>query len=209
MVKTLSLLASDPQVIERAVDVLDRGGLVAIPTDTVYGLAASVAEPAGVTALYQVKGRPLDKSIPILIGDVAALNLIARVDDERTWRVARAFWPGPLTLVVARHPDLPEAVSRTDSVGVRIPDHPLAGRLLRRSGPLAVTSANRSGGPESITAGEVMAALGGRIQMIIDDGRCPGGRPSTVIDCTGYPPRLLRQGPIALQAVLAVMAGGA
>ena len=114
-------------------------------------------------------------------------------------RLAERFWPGPLTLVVARHPALPAILSPLPTVGVRMPDHPTALALLRQSGPLATTSANLSGGPNPLTAQEVLAQLDGRVDLIIDGGRCPGGVPSTVVDCTAGELKILRQGPITLE----------
>jgi len=111
-------------------------------------------------------------------------------------QLATRFWPGPLTLVVPKHPDLPEAVSASQTVGVRVPDHPAARVLLRAAGPLAVTSANRSGEASPVTAKEVMEQLGGRIPLIIDGGRTPGGIPSTVVNCLGIEPVILREGPL-------------
>jgi L-threonylcarbamoyladenylate synthase len=115
--------------------------------------------------------------------------------------LAAHFWPGPLTLVIPKHPDLPEAVSATSTVGVRVPDHAAARALLQASGPLAATSANLSGQPSPSTAEEVRAQLGGRIPLILDGGRTPGGVPSTVVDCLGAEPKVLREGPISSQEI--------
>ena len=112
-------------------------------------------------------------------------------------RLASRFWPGALTLVVSKRPDVPESVSPTATVAVRVPDHPAALALLSASGPLAVTSANRSGEPSAVTAEEVLGAIGGRIDLLLDGGRSPGGVASTVVDCTVQPPRVLRAGPVS------------
>jgi L-threonylcarbamoyladenylate synthase len=117
------------------------------------------------------------------------------------------FWPGPLTLVVPKHPDLPAAVSATATVGVRLPDHPVARALLRTAGPLAVTSANRTGGANPSTARDVLEQLGGRIALVIDGYRTPGGVPSTVVDCTGIQPQILREGPVSLDDIRTVLGG--
>jgi L-threonylcarbamoyladenylate synthase len=120
-------------------------------------------------------------------------------------RLAEKFWPGPLTLVVVKRPELPSVVAPADTVGVRVPDHPVALHLLRAAGPLAVTSANRSGSPSPRTADEVRAELGGRIELILDGGECPGGRSSTVVDCTRESPLILREGPITLGQIEAAL----
>jgi len=121
---------------------------------------------------------------------------------EMAHRLAGHFWPGPLTLVVARHPSLPDNLSPLPTVGVRMPDHPVALMLLNRAGPLAVTSANVSGAPSASSAQEVFDQLQGRIPLVLDGGPTPGGVPSTVVDCTGSEPMILRQGPITMDQLL-------
>ncbi len=199
---TIVVRADAVGALDRALGVLRSGGLVAFPTDTVYGLGALAFDEAAIHSIYTVKGRGLEKAIPILLADAADL---ARIGDEvprMAQRLAARFWPGPITLVVKRNASLPQAVSATDTVGVRIPDHPVARRLLRLTGPMAVTSANASGEPSPSTAQEVLEALRGRLPLILDGGRTPGGTPSTVIDCTHADPILLRAGPISLEDVL-------
>ena len=190
--------ADDPAALERALEVLRAGGLVAFPTDTVYGLGALAFDVEAVASLYLAKGRGAEKAIPVLLGEAGEIERVA-LPSEMARRLAQAFWPGPLTLVVVKRPELPEAVSSIGTVGVRVPDHPAALRLLRASGPLAVTSANRSGGPSPRTADEVRAELDDRIPLILDGGTSPGGRPSTVVDCTGGAPVVLRKGPVTLE----------
>ena len=194
--------ASSPEALPRALQLLQGGGLVAFPTDTVYGLGASLNNPTSIALLYQVKDRQTSKAIPVLLGSSADLELVAEGVSEIARRFAERFWPGPLTLVVPRRPDLPEMLSPGPTIGVRMPDHPLALALLRQAGPLAVTSANLSGGASAVTALEVLAQLEGRIPLILDGGRCPGGSPSTVVDCTGSGLLILRQGPISLDDLL-------
>ncbi len=147
----------------------------------------------------------MEKAIPVLIGDPADLEKVTLEVPETAVRLAARFWPGPLTLVVPKHPDLPEAVSATSTVGVRVPDHPLARALLRAAGPMAVTSANLSGQPSPSTAQEVFAQLGGRIALIIDGGKTPGGVPSTVVDCAGAELQILRTGPVSKDEIRAVL----
>jgi L-threonylcarbamoyladenylate synthase len=195
--KTEILSAQDPQAVRYAADVLRHDGLVAFPTDTVYGVGALVFREAAVQRLYRVKGRSTDKAIAVLVADDSDLLNIAGALSPAARQVARKFWPGPVTLVVTRHPQLPQAVSGLPTVGVRQPNHPQLQQLLQLTGPLAVTSANRSGEANTLTAQEVFAQLNGRIELILDGGRVNGGVPSTVVDCTGPEPVILRAGPVS------------
>lgn len=197
--------ARSPGALESAVEILQAGGLVAFPTDTVYGVGALAFDEEAVRSIYAAKGRPEDKAIPILLGDMADLDRVGRSVPPATRRLAQCFWPGALTLVVLKHPGLPRAVSATDTVGLRVPDHPVARALLRRSGPLAVTSANMSGQASPRTASEVLEQLRGRIPLILDGGQTPGGTPSTVLDCTQAEPVILRDGPVTLEDIRAAM----
>ena len=194
-----------PREITRALEILNRGGLVAFPTDTVYGLGALAFDGKAVESIYQAKDRPAEKAIPVLIGETDDLQMIASQVPEMARKLAARFWPGPLTLVIPKKPEHPEVVSSTDTVAVRIPDHKVARELLRKAGPLAVTSANISSQPSPSTADEVYAQLGGRIALIIDGGIAPGGLPSTLVDCTGDKPIILREGPITLDDLLSVL----
>lgn len=195
--KTMIIPARDPESISRAVEVLRSGGLVAFPTDTVYGLGAMAFNAAAVEMIYIAKGRKEEKAIPILIGDPEDLEQVAIHVPENAKTLAMHFWPGALTLVVPKNPGLPESVSVSNTVGVRNPDHDLARALLHAAGPMAVTSANRSGEPNPVTAEDVLADLNGRIALILDGGKTPGGIPSTVVNCTGTEPLILRAGPIS------------
>ena len=202
MIETRILPAGDPQAIQQAVLVLQGGGLVAFPTDTVYGVGALAHDPAGIQQLFIVKGREAAKAIPILIGDPSDLPRVAQEVGEMAFKLARRFWPGALTLVLPRHAGLPPNLGLEPTVGVRMPDHPAALALLRLAGPMAVTSANLSGGPNTTSASEVFSQLGGRIPLLLDGGRTPGGDPSTVVDCTGPEPRILRPGPVTYEEIL-------
>lgn len=202
MTKTVILPANDPVSIRRALEILGQGGLVAFPTDTVYGVGALVSKAQAIAQLYVVKGRSDEKAIPILLSDIAQLALVALEVSESVRRLADRFWPGPLTLVLPKQPTLPAEISSQRTIGVRMPDHPIALALMRQTGPLAVTSANLSGGENSVTALQVMAQLGGLIPLILDGGKTPGGSPSTVVDCTAVEPRILRSGPISLDQIL-------
>jgi L-threonylcarbamoyladenylate synthase len=152
-----------------------------------------------VERLYIVKGRNNAKAIAILIGDIADLKMIAKDINPLAEKLAQKFWPGPLTLVLPRQENLPKNLSQTPTIGVRMPDHPVALALLRQTGPLAVTSANLSGQGNANTAQEVLGQLENRIHLIIDGGTTPGGVPSTVIDCSGGSPVVLREGPITFE----------
>lgn len=188
--------------IQLAAEILAEGGLVAFPTDTVYGLGADAWNSQAIERLFDVKGRDISKAIAVLVGSVEEAELVAGEMNEIARKLAKRFWPGPLTLVVEAHAGLAENLSPTPTVGVRMPDHPVALELLKKSGPLAVTSANLSGKPNSGSAEEVYGQLGGRISLILDGGRSPGGEPSTVVDCNGGEPVILRQGPIRLEQLL-------
>lgn len=191
----------------KAVSILRSGGLAAFPTDTVYGVGSLAFDGAAVESIYAAKNRPVDKAIPVLIADASDLDKVSAFLPSMAARLAEHFWPGPLTLVVPKHPDLPASISSTNSVGVRVPDHTVARELLRLAGPMAVTSANISGGANPSTAQEVLDQLGGRIPLILDGGQTPGGLPSTVVDCTGAEPQILREGPIRKKEILALLIG--
>jgi len=196
--KTTVLSASDPVSITHAADVLRHGGLVVFPTDTVYGLAVMAFDAKSARRLYVVKGRSSDKAIAILLSDPAQLAQVALDPSPGALALARTFWPGPLTLIMPRHPNVPSTVSSLSTVGIRVPDHPAALALLEEAGPLAVTSANLSGAANTMTAAEALAQLAGRVHLVLDGGRTPGGVPSTVVDCTGPAPVILREGPVSL-----------
>lgn len=199
------IVYSSKLAVERAVAVLEAGGLVAFPTDTVYGLAALPADRTAVARIYEVKGRLSTQSIALLVSDVARLAEVA-VLPRRVYPLVRRFWPGGLTLVLPKTAAVHEEVSQGPTVGVRIPDLPLARELIRAAGGvLAVTSANRSGEPAALTAREVLEQLGGRIELVVDGGRCRGGVPSTVLDCTAWPPVVLRHGVVSEAAIRAAL----
>jgi L-threonylcarbamoyladenylate synthase len=207
-VSTKVLPANEAGAIEEAVRVLQQGGLVVFPTDTVYGIGALGHDAAAVGRLFEVKGRPTGKSIPLLIGRVEDLTLVAKEVPEAANQLIEAFWPGGLTLVVPRSDWVPDVVTSGGStVAVRQPDHLGALELIRAAGePLATTSANLSGEPSAVIVTEVVHQLFGRVDLILDGGRCPGGTPSTVVDLSGEKPRLLREGAISRAKIEAVVA---
>ncbi len=182
--------------IEAAVRALRRGAVVGVPTDTVYGLAADPHREAAVAALYEIKGRPGRRPIPILTATVAQAGMVAELATAAE-DYALAHWPGALTLVLERRTVMPSWVGdpARRTVAVRVPDHPVALALLERAGPLAVTSANRSGEPPAHDAAGARAALGDAVALYLE-GTCPGGEASTVVDFTVDPPAVLREGPV-------------
>jgi L-threonylcarbamoyladenylate synthase len=191
--------------IQTALEILQSGGIVAFPTDTVYGLGALAFDNNAINSIYTAKDRPIEKAIPILIADLSDLDKIADNIPDMTLRFAASFWPGSLTCIVPKKLALPLAVSATATVAVRIPNHVDARALLRAAGPMAVTSANISGGPNPSSAQEVYDQLKERISLILDGGKTQGGIPSTLVDCTGKLPVILREGPISLDELMAVL----
>jgi L-threonylcarbamoyladenylate synthase len=203
--QTEILPASSADTLARALDVLKAGGLVAFPTDTVYGVGALAFDGKAIESIYAAKDRPAEKAIPVLIGDREDMEKVAVDIPESGRRLASRFWPGPLTILLPKRADLPAAVSATSTVGLRVPDHEMARALLRAAGPMAVTSANISGAQSPVTAEQVFEQLGGRIPLIMDGGRTPGGVPSTLVDCTAPELQVLRKGPIGLEELLAAL----
>lgn len=195
-----------PSAIDHAIDVLQHGGLVAFPTDTVYGLAALPFKDEYVEGLFSAKGRNNSRAIAILIGDYQDLKKVVDRFDETSQRLAQCFWPGPLTLVVPKLASLPDALSQDGTIGIRMPDHPIALTLLRQIGPLAVTSANISGQENANTAEEAYRQLNGRVHLVLDGGRSSGGVPSTVVNCTTPAMTILREGPISRKDIEQAMA---
>ena len=184
-----------------AVEILQAGGLVAFPTDTVYGVASLPWDPRAVARLYEAKQRPSDRPVPLLLSDAGEFSRVATVPPwfgSAFKRLSARYWPGGLTLVVPKTESVLDKVSAGPTVAVRVPGTSLARKLIRAAGGvLAVTSANISGQPNPVTAREVKAQLGGRIELILDGGACPGGVPSTILDCTACPARVIRRGIIS------------
>ncbi|MDR3572943.1 MAG: L-threonylcarbamoyladenylate synthase [Anaerolineaceae bacterium] len=199
--KTEILSIEDPNAILHALIVLKNGGLVAFPTDTVYGVAANPFEAAAIERLYEAKIRETNKAIAVLIGNLDQIPQVASKVTEPAHLLARQFWPGALTLIVPRLASLPDNLSSSSSIGLRMPDHAFALALLQKAGPLATTSANLSGGANTSTTQEVLAQLDGRIELLLDGGKTPGGVPSTVVDCTQPETLILRQGAISAEQI--------
>lgn len=200
--ETKILSINDPKALAQAIDILTTGGLVAFPTDTVYGVGALVFDENAVASIGEARGARDDKALPILLADFEQLGQVAMGVNSISEKLARRFWPGPLTLLVPRHSSIPDALTPFPTVGVRIPDFDLTRVLLRLTGPMAVSSANWFGQSSPSTARGVEAQLGGRIPLILDGGVTPGRMPSTVVDCTHGQPVLVREGPITFEQIL-------
>jgi L-threonylcarbamoyladenylate synthase len=193
----------EPSAIElaQAASVIRAGGLVAFPTETFYGLGANALDAAAVARVFHVKGRPADKPLLVLVdSQVMAETVVAAVPPGAGALMAR-YWPGPLTIILRARPHLPEALTAgTGTVGVRISSHPLAWALVREAGvPVTAPSANPHGGPSPRTAEAVRAGLGTLVDLVLDGGTTPGGPPSTLVDATTVPMRVVRAGAVDLR----------
>jgi L-threonylcarbamoyladenylate synthase len=205
--KGLILPASRLEAIRRAAMVIQAGGLVAFPTETVYGLGCDALNPDAVARVFEVKQRPQFDPLIVHIADRAMMELIAAVQPSQAHRLMDAFWPGPLTLVLPKHPAVPDLVTAgLASVAVRMPDHPTAQALIRESGtPIAAPSANPFGSVSPTTAQHVADGLGDTVDLILDGGPCAVGVESTILSLLGPQPELLRPGAITLEDISAVV----
>ena len=192
-----------------AVEVLDGGGIVALPTDTVYGIACRLDAEGGVERLFTAKNRPPDKAIMVLVDDLEQVADVVELTPAA--QALRGLWPGGLTLILPLRPGapLPAALTAgTETLGVRVPDHPAPRFLARAVGPIPTTSANVSGEPDARVAADVIAALGDRVDLVLDGGPSPGGVPSTVVDCHSARPRILREGAVPAARIAAALDAG-
>ena len=187
------------QQVEKGISILKKGGIVAFPTDTVYGLGAGANLHQAVERIYQIKGRPRNMALPLLLAHISQISEVAESVSPIVWLLARKFMPGALTIVLHKSSSVLDIVTGGGAtVAVRVPAHPIPIALADGLGmPVVGTSANLSGKPSDLTAGEVYAQFGAKIDLIIDGGRCPGGRESTVVDVTGERPVVLREGAIS------------
>lgn len=199
--------APDPDTIAEAAALLRAGGLVAFPTETVYGLGANALDAGAVARIFAAKGRPADDPLIVHVAEPAGLDAVAGAVPPVAVRLAAAFWPGPLTLVVPRGAAIPSIVTAGGpTVGVRMPAHPVALALIAAAGvPVAAPSANPFGRTSPTIAAHVAADLGDRVDLILDGGPCAVGIESTVVDCTSDPPAVLRPGGISLEALRVVV----
>ena len=187
------------QQIETGISILRQGGIVAFPTDTVYGLGACASLPEAVARVYQVKERPLNMPLPLLLADISQITQAAESVPSIAWSLIHNFLPGALTIVLRKSDSVPDIISAgASTVGIRIPAHPIPVALAKGLGtPIVGTSANLSGRPSPLTADEVHSQLGDKIDLIINGGRCSGGKESTIVDVTGETPIILREGAIS------------
>ncbi|MBQ3088974.1 MAG: threonylcarbamoyl-AMP synthase [Oscillospiraceae bacterium] len=193
--------------LDRAAELIRSGQLVALPTETVYGLGADALDPEAVASIYQAKGRPSDNPLIIHVpNDRSWLDRYCRQVPELAYELAEAFWPGPLTMILKRDPIVPDRTTGgLDTVGIRCPDHPVTLEIIRRADrPIAAPSANTSGRPSCTRAAEVLEDVGGRIAAVVDGGDCRVGVESTIIDLTGPTPCLLRPGGMPLELLEAL-----
>jgi len=203
--KTRIISLSHPEVFSQSAAVIQAGGVVAFPTDTVYGIGVSAFNVNAIEKIYDVKGRSHLKAIPVLVGDVEDIYQITPPLPASIQKLIDNFWPGALTLVLPLLPNLPGNLSPTLTVGLRLPNHNQVRDMLRETGPLAATSANISGEASALTADEVLQQLEGKIDLILDGGGAPGGQASTVLDCSGEELKVLREGPISLESIHRVL----
>ena len=204
MIKT-RLLRVDPRdpplaVLKEAAGVLLKGGLVAFPTETFYGLGANALDSSAFSRVYAVKGRPENKPLLVLVDSVRMVETLVEAIPPAALVLMTRYWPGPLTLVLKAVGGLPAHLTAgTGTIGVRLPAHPVAFGLVRAAGvPITAPSANRSGEEPPTTAAEVLEAFDGKIELVVDGGATKGGLPSTILDLTVAPPRILRKGALEL-----------
>ncbi len=205
--KTLKLSARDPETPEIAAEIIRAGGLVAIPTETVYGLGANGLNEQAVAHIFEVKGRPQDNPLILHVADPAEMERFAKDIPPEAYMLAEKFWPGPMTMVLPARDVVPKRTTGgLDTVGIRCPDCKVTRAIIRKAGvPIAAPSANISGKPSTTTADHVLHDHDGRIEAVVDDGPCRVGVESTIIDLTEKPARLLRPGGITPEQLRAVL----
>lgn len=197
----LTIAASNNTSIYESANILKNGGLIAFPTDTVYGVGAIYTNTAAVNRLYNVKSRAYNKAIPILVGRFSDAWSLSKKVPQSAQNLAKAFWPGPLSLIVYKNNSVPTIVAPGPTVALRSPNHSWLLELLNRVGPLAVSSANKSGEPDPISYNEVQSSLGNQIDLIVSDKSLQPSLSSTVVDCSVDPPKVTREGPISILSI--------
>ena len=195
--------------IGTAPDVILAGGVVAVPTETVYGLAANALDSRAVERVFEAKGRPENKPVSIFVPDMSAAEHFCQDIPDEAYALAEKFWPGPLTMILKKRDNVPDVITAGgDTVGVRCPDNALTLELMDKARvPITGTSANISGQPDARDFQKVLEYFDGIIECAIDGGDSPGGVPSTVVDMTGGSPRILRQGGITKEDILKAISG--
>ncbi|HET9084129.1 MAG TPA: L-threonylcarbamoyladenylate synthase [Candidatus Limnocylindrales bacterium] len=204
---TARVVSDDAAGRAEAIDVLKAGGIVALPTDTVYGIAVALSTPGGIERLFAAKRRPPDKGIMLLLDDAAQAGTAGAMTPAAA-ALARALWPGGLTVIVPQRPDVPWPPALTggaQTIGLRVPDHPAPRALATGVGPLPTTSANVSGLPEASDAAAILEQLGDAVDLVLDGGPAHGGPASTVVDCSGPLPTILRAGAVPVREIAAVL----
>jgi L-threonylcarbamoyladenylate synthase len=209
MMEIIKLDPDQPETerLNRIADVVRQGGVIAYPTDTFYGLGCDPFNPAAIERLFAIKQRERDKPILLIISDPSLVVWLTSERGERFGQLSQHFWPGPLTLVLRASERLPSALSgETGTIGIRLPDHALCRRIVSAAGGvLTGTSANLTGQPSAVTADAVLSQLGEALDLIVDGGPTPGGLPSTVLDLTQEPPRLIREGALPIHPLMALI----
>ena len=197
------------QQIKQGISILKGGGVVAFPTDTVYGLGACASDEQAVERVYELKKRLRNMALPLLLADTTQISEVAANVSQIAWLLIRRFLPGALTLVLPKSDTLPDIITAgSRTVAVRIPAHPVPIALSEGIGaPIVGTSANLSGKPSALTASEVYSQFGDKIDLVVDGGRCPGGKESTIVDVTGGKPVILREGAITREELEQVYEG--
>lgn len=196
-----SLDRASVEAIEKAAEEIRRGRLVIYPTETVYGIGASAFDEAAAKSVFIAKNRPFDMPLSVAVSDMEMMATIAEITPKAE-RLAEAFLPGPLTMIIKKRPNVPDIVtSMSDKVGVRIPGHAVARELARRAGPIITTSANRHSSRDAVTAREAAEELSGHIGMCLDSGPCSLGKPSTIVWLRGDEMEIVRQGAISAEAI--------
>jgi L-threonylcarbamoyladenylate synthase len=212
MSKILTVDPDEPEhaTLTAAARILRQGGIVAFPTETFYGLAASIDRVDAVQRVFEIKGRDLSKPILILIGDQAALSSVTAEVPHHATRLMDRYWPGPLTLLFHASPDVPQVLTgKSGKIGVRISPHPVCRALIRHVGsPITGTSANLSGRPSCSRVADVAECMGGSVNLILDGGATPGGVGSTIVDVTENPPLLVRKGVVSFEGIRRLLLSG-
>lgn len=201
MPEIIDLRKSFEKALEKSVSILNKGGLIVFPTDTVYGLAAKFDETEAIERIYQVKGRDQTKALAVLVGNLDQLKIISTGISKNATKLIKYYWPGAMTLILEKRGDLKAQLSIDNSIGIRIPDDRFVRELSERIGPLATTSANRSGFPSTTRVDEVLEQIGNLVDLIVDGGECEGGVPSSVVDCRFEEIKILRDGAIPKEEI--------
>jgi L-threonylcarbamoyladenylate synthase len=202
----MTISPSVTEQVEQAVAILRNGGIVAYPTDTIYGLGADIYNDAAVKKVFEAKNRPHDLPLPVLIDDVKQLEELVSKQTPASIELIKRFWPGALTIIFNKAPGLRSlALAGSDKIGIRLPDHEVTRLIIRKlDRPIAGTSANLHAGKITRTADEVRNQLGSNVDFIINTGPCPGGIESTIVDVTIDPPAIVRQGAVPENEIMAV-----